>query len=211
MEHPASASSTASSTASSPAASRRLVLLSPDDATFAARFPVLVEAALAAGLRPTVVTRVVDHRAAIEALGARVVPFALGVSRLNPMAAGYEAGQLAGILRALETDLIHCLGLRAIVVGGSAAAMAGLGARIYQPDDLAALGARTDAAGRLSRLALRGVVRGALATRSTRFLCETAADAAALGLDPAETGLALVGPDGLGAAARTLYEDLARA
>jgi hypothetical protein len=187
---------------------RHLVLHAPDDAAFAARFLPLVAAARALGLSATVVTQVAAHRGAIEAAGARVVPFALGTSRLNPMAAGYEAGQLAGILKALEADLIHCLGLRAIVVGGTAAAMSGIGSRIYQPDDLAALAARSDVAGRLSRLALRHAIRGPLATRATRYLCENPADAAALGLDPADTGLALVGPDGLGAAAGTLYAEL---
>ncbi|GJD74600.1 MULTISPECIES: hypothetical protein [Methylobacterium] len=192
-------------------APRRLVLLAPDDTGFAARFLPLVAAARSAGLAATVVTRVDAHRGAIEAAGARVVPFALGTSRINPMAAGYEAGQLAGILKALEADLLHAIGLRAIVVGGTAAAMSGIGARIYQPDDLAALGARTDAAGRLTRFTLRQALRGALATRTTRYLCETTADAAALGLDPADTALALVGADGLGAAAATLYGEFARA
>ena len=90
----------------------------------------LEAAARAAGLSATVVTRVDAHRGAIEAAGARVVPFALGTSRINPMAAGYEAGQLAGILKALEADLLHAIGLRAIVVGGTAAAMSGIAARI---------------------------------------------------------------------------------
>jgi hypothetical protein len=157
------------------------------------------------------VTRVDAHRGAIEAAGARVVPFALGTSRINPMAAGYEAGQLAGILKALEADLLHAIGLRAIVVGGTAAAMSGIAARIYQPDDLAALNARTDAAGRLTRFALRQALRGPLATRTTRYLCATAAEAAALGLDPADTALALAGADGLAAAAGTLYGEFARA
>ena len=191
-------------------APRRLVLLGPDDAAFADRFLPLLAAAREAGLSPIVVTRVGAHRAAIEAAGARVVPFALGASPRNPMAAGYEAGQLAGILKALEADLLHAIGLRAIVVGGTAAAMSGIGARIYQPDDLATLAARSDATGRLTRLALRGAIRGPLASRATRYLCETPAEAAVLGLDPADTGLALVGPDGLAAAAGTLYAELAR-
>ncbi|MCJ2034069.1 hypothetical protein [Methylobacterium sp. J-068] len=198
-------------TSASGALPRHLVLLCPDGAAFAARFLPLVAAALERGLSASVVTRVTAHRAVIEAAGARVVPFALGTARLNPMAAGYEAGQLAGILKALEAGLIHCLGLRAIVVGGTAAAMSGVGARIYQPDDLAALAARNDSAGRLSRLALRHAIRGPLATRRTRFLCQSPADAAALDLDPADTGLTLVGPDGLGAAAGTLYAELFRA
>ncbi|KQP38414.1 hypothetical protein ASF49_05290 [Methylobacterium sp. Leaf104] len=198
-------------TPASGAAPRRLVLLAPDDAGFAARFLPLVAAARSAGITATVVTRVDAHRGAIEAAGARVVPFALGTSRLNPMAAGYAAGQLAGILKALEADLLHALGLRAIVVGGTAAAMSGIAARIYQPDDLAALTARTDAGGRLTRFGLRKALRGPLATRTTRYLCETPAEAAALGLDPADTALALVGADGLGAAAGTLYGEFARA
>jgi len=198
-------------TPASAAAPRRLVLLAPDDAGFAARDLPLVAAARAAGLSATVVTRVDAHRGAIEAADARVVPFALGTSRLNPMAAGYEAGQLAGILKALEADLLHAIGLRAIVVGGTAAAMSGIAARIYQPGDLAALNARTDAAGRLTRFGLRGALRGPLATRATRYLCATAAEAAALGLDPADTALALAGADGLAVAAGTLYGEFARA
>ena len=93
-------------------------------------------------------TRVRDHRAAIEATGAQVVPLEAERSSLNPMAAGYAAGQLAAILKALKADIVHCIALRGILVGGTAAAMAGIPARVYALTGLGLIGARKDRAGR---------------------------------------------------------------
>ena len=69
---------------------------------------------------------------------------------LNPMAAGYAAGQLAAILQAEKPDIVHCIALRAILVGGVAAAMAGIERRVYALTGLGFLGARTDRRGRLA-------------------------------------------------------------
>jgi glycosyltransferase involved in cell wall biosynthesis len=140
-------------------------------------------------------------RAAIEATGARVVAFEDERSSLNPMSAGYAAGQLAGILKALHADIVHCIALRAILVGGTAAVMAGVPARVYALTGLGLLGARKDRAGSLSRLALRHIIRGPLATARTRFVFENPDDARALGLDPADTAVTVVGGAGVDPAA----------
>ena len=87
-----------------PTPMRSLVFVVTEDWFFASHFLPLARAGVAMGLSVAVVTRVRAHRAAIEATGARVVPLEAERSSLNPMAAGYAAGQLAAILKALKAD-----------------------------------------------------------------------------------------------------------
>ncbi|ACA19373.1 glycosyl transferase group 1 [Methylobacterium sp. 4-46] len=168
-----------------------------EDWFFASHFLPMARAAVAAGHRVAVVTRVRDHRGAIEAAGAQVVALEAERSSLNPMSAGYAAGQLAALLKALRADLVHCVALRGILVGGAAAALAGIPRRVYALTGLGLLGARQDRAARLARGALRHLIRGPLETRATRYLVENPDDAALLGLDPAESRVTLVGGAGV--------------
>ena len=184
-----------------PTPMRSLVFVVTEDWFFASHFLPLARAGAAMGLSVAVVTRVRDHRAAIEATGARVVPLEAERSSLNPMAAGYAAGQLAAILKALKADIVHCIALRAILVGGTAAAMANVPGRVYALTGLGLIGARQDRVGGLARTALRHLIRGALASRRTRFLFENPDDARALGLDPADTAVTIVGGAGVDPAA----------
>ncbi|MCE4225699.1 glycosyltransferase family 4 protein [Methylobacterium sp. C25] len=165
---------------------KTVAFVSSDDAVFAADGLPMARAAIAMGLSVAVITRIGSHREAIEATGARLVALDDGRSGLNPMSAGYAAGQLSAILKALKADIVHCVGLRGILVGGTAAAMAGIQSRVYAP------GALARDSGRLSRLAVKGLLRGPLANRSTRYLLESADDARALGLDPADTAVTIL-------------------
>ncbi|MDP4004922.1 glycosyltransferase family 4 protein [Methylobacterium sp. NEAU K] len=180
-----------------PTPMRSLVFVVTEDWFFASHFLPMARAALAMGLSVTVVTRVRAHRAAIEATGARVVALEAERASLNPMAAGYAAGQLAAILKALRADIVHCIALRGILVGGTAAAMAGIPARVYALTGLGLMGARSDRVGRAARLALRALIRGPLASARTRFLFENPDDALALGLDPSERSVTVVGGAGV--------------
>ncbi|CAA2137189.1 N, N'-diacetylbacillosaminyl-diphospho-undecaprenol alpha-1,3-N-acetylgalactosaminyltransferase (plasmid) [Methylobacterium bullatum] len=176
---------------------KRLVFVVTEDWFFASHFLPMARAAVAMGLSVAVVTRVRAHRAVIEATGARVVELEAERSSLNPMAAGYAAGQLAAILKGLKADIVHCIALRSILVGGTAAAMAGISGRVYALTGLGLMGARADLAGRMGRLALRQLIRGPLASKQTRFLFENPDDATALGLDPADTAVTIVGGAGI--------------
>ena len=161
-------------------------------------FLPMARAASEMGLEPVVVARVRHHRAALEAAGARVVPLEAERRSLNPMAAGYAAGQLATILRAERPDIVHCIALRAIVVGGAACAMAGIGRRVYALTGLGLLGARRDLVGRSAHAGLSALIRGPLESRTTRYLFENPDDPALLGLDPAdETRVTIVGGAGI--------------
>ncbi|MCJ2015424.1 glycosyltransferase [Methylobacterium sp. J-076] len=180
---------------------RRLVFIATEDWFFASHFLPMARAAVAMGLDVTVVARVRDHAEVIRAAGVRVVPLEAERSSLNPMAAGYAAGQLAAILKALKPDIVHCIALRAILVGGTAAAIAGIPSRVFAVTGLGLIGAREDRVGRAGRLALRALIRGPLATRRTRFLFENPDDAIALGLDPSDRTVTVVGGAGIDPAA----------
>jgi len=176
---------------------RSLVFVVTEDWFFASHFLPMARAAIGMGLSVAVVTRVRAHRAVIEATGARVVPLEADRASLNPMAAGYAAGQLAGILKALNADIVHCIALRSILVGGTAAAMAGIPARVYALTGLGLVGARDDRIGRAARLGLKALIRGPLASGRTRFLFENPDDALALGLDPSEQAVTVLGGAGV--------------
>ena len=174
-----------------------LAFVVTEDWFFASHFLPMARAAVGIGLSVAVITRVRSHRQAIEATGARVVELEAERSSLNPMTAGYAAGQLSGILKALKADIVHCIALRGILIGGTAAAMAGIPTRIYALTGLGLLGARTDTTSRLARAAAKALIRGPLASRRTRYLFENADDARGLGLDPADTAVTIVGGAGV--------------
>ena len=182
--------------APSPVQGRRLVFVVTEDWFFASHFLPMARAAAELGLDVAVVTRVRSHREIIEETGAKVIPLQAERRSLNPMAAGYSAGQLAAILKGEKADLVHCIALRSILVGGSAATLAGVGRRVYALTGLGLLGARADRAGRLAQGAVRLLVRG-LETRQTRYLFENRDDPRLLGLDPEGSRVAVVGGAGI--------------
>ena len=179
------------------AAPRTVAFVATEDWFFASHFLPLARATVASGHRAVVVARVRDHGGAIAATGAQVVPFEADRASLNPWTLGDAAGRLAGVLRALKPDLVHSIALKGILLGGTAAAMAGVSRRVHAVTGLGYLGARRDRAGRLGRLAVKAVVRGPLSTGRTRYLFENPDDAAAFGLagDPRATILGGAGVD----------------
>ncbi len=175
---------------------RKLVFVITEDWFFASHFLPMARAARELGLDVAVVARVRDHREAIEATGARVIPLQVERRSINPMTAGYAAGQLAAILKAEKADIVHCIALKSILVGGFAATLAGVGRRVYALTGLGFLGARTDRIGRLSQRAVRLLVRG-LETPKTRYLVENTDDPRLLGLDPSGPKVTVVGGAGI--------------
>jgi glycosyltransferase involved in cell wall biosynthesis len=180
-------------------AGRKLVFVVTEDWFFASHFLPMARAARELDLDVAVVTRVRAHREVIEGTGARIIPLEAERRSLNPMAAGYAAGQLASVLKAEKADIVHCIALRGILVGGVAAAMAGIDRRVFALTGLGFIGARQDLVGRLAQRAIRLLTRG-LTTRRTRYLFENTDDPRLLGLDPAAPEVTIVGGAGVDAA-----------
>jgi glycosyltransferase involved in cell wall biosynthesis len=177
-------------------AGRKLVFVVTEDWFFASHFMPMARAARELGLEVLVVARVRDHRSAIEAVGARVVALDAERRSLNPLSAGYAAGRLAAVLRQEKPDLVHCIALRPILVGGAAAAMAGVRRRVFALTGLGFLGARQDWLGRGARAAVRAAVRG-LETKETRYIFENPDDPRLIGLDPDAARVLILGGAGV--------------
>jgi glycosyltransferase involved in cell wall biosynthesis len=195
-------SSTPAARPDAPYRGKKLVFVVTEDWFFASHFLPMARAAREVGLDVAVVTRVRDHRAAIETAGGRIIALDVERRSLNPMAAGYAAGRIAAILRAERADIVHCIALRAILTGGAAAVMAGVPRRVYALTGLGFVGARTDLVGRAARGAMRALIRGPLETRQTHYLFENPDDPRLVGLDPADAGrVTIVGGAGVDPAA----------
>lgn len=175
---------------------RKIAFIVTEDWFFASHFLPMAQAARELGLDVIVITRVRDHGEAIEATGARLIPLEAERRSLNPMAAGYAAGQIASILKAEKVNLVHCIALKCILVGGFAAIMAGIGPRIYALTGLGFLGARQDRIGRMARRAIRLLVRG-LGNEQTRYLFENEDDPRFLGFDPHDSRITILGGAGI--------------
>ena len=149
----------------------------------------MLRAANELNLAATVIGPVGAHRDLLEAEEAREIPLNAGRSGFSPIRAGHAAGQIAAELKSVKPDLVHCVGLRSVLIGGAAAAMAGIGRRVY---GLPGLGYRATKAGLLgagTRASLRVLLTEQLRSAGTRFVFEAEEDAGLLHLDPSDARL----------------------
>lgn len=158
-------------------------VVSDEDAFVASGLP-LVRAAREVELEADVITPAASRRAAVEATGACPIGLGADLGSLNPMRAGYSAGQLAAVLKRTKPDLVHCVGLGPALIGGAAGAMAGIDRRIYAIGPLGKLTGGTGLVARAARWATAILLKGPLQSRGTRYVFETAQDARLLGFGP---------------------------
>lgn len=179
-----------------PEKAAHLVFLVTEDWFFVSHFLPMARAAREMGLRVTVITRVRAHREAIEATGARVIALEADRRSLNPLAIWKTWRSLAQLLAEEKPDILHCIALRSIVLGGLAVPRGC--STVFALTGLGFLGARTDPAGRTVAAVMRRVLRHGLAGPKTRFLFENEDDARVLGLDPQDASkVALAGGAGV--------------
>jgi glycosyltransferase involved in cell wall biosynthesis len=100
-------------------------------------------------------------------------------------------------VRAQRPDIVHCIALRPIMIGGVAARLAGTKALILAPTGLGYLWLKPGIMGRLIRGAVRFVVGSLLYGSGTRYLFENREDPVALGLDPDAANITVVGGAGV--------------
>lgn len=91
-------------------------MLITEDWFAASHFLPLLRALVEAGSDVTVVTRVDAKRAAVEATGARVVPFDYLRGPLRPVQELQIARRLARVVRSLAPDAVHAIALKPIAL-----------------------------------------------------------------------------------------------
>lgn len=175
---------------------KKIAFVATEDWFLASHFLPMLRAARGMGLEVVVTTRVRDHAPVLEAAGARIVPLEAERRSMDPLSAASAVARLAMIFRRERPDLVHCISLKGIVIGGAAARLAGIDRQVYALTGLGLTGARTDMTGRMGRRAIRALVRG-LESRRTRYLFENTDDPRILGLASTDRRVTLVGGAGI--------------
>jgi glycosyltransferase involved in cell wall biosynthesis len=109
----------------------RLLFVVTEDWYFVSHRLPLAAAALRAGFRVAVATRVQDHAAPVVDAGIELIELTrLRRSSLNPLLEAAAVAELTGVLRRWKPDLVHLVALKPVLYGSLAARLAGAAARV---------------------------------------------------------------------------------
>ena len=160
-------------------ARRKILYVVTEDWFFASHFLPMARAAQGLGLEVVVATRVARHRPAIERENIRVIPVQVERGQLKGVVGQVRA--LASLIAAERPAIVHCIALRSILVGGRAAARAGVRRLVLAPTGLGNLWTETGIRAALGRRAMLSTVRR-LRGPDTVFLFENHDDPLSLGV-----------------------------
>src|SRR2546423_4626345 len=161
----------------------KLLYLVTEDWFFVSHFLPMARAARAAGFEVVVATRMRDHAARIEAEGCRVVPLEGERRSLGIVEAIRGFFRIASIVRAERPDIVHCIALRMVSLGGLAARTGGAKRLVLAPTGLGLLWSEDGLANRFARVMLRVIVGRWLRRGQTRYLFENSDDPREFGLE----------------------------
>ena len=175
----------------------KLLYLVTEDWFFVSHFLPMARAARAAGFEVVVATRVRNHAARIEAEGCRVVPLEGERRSLGIAEALRGFVRIVSIVRAERPDVVHCIALRMVALGGLAARIGGAKRLVLAPTGLGLLWSEESPFNRFARAVLRVVIGTWLRGPQTRYLFENTDDPKEFGLEnsPAVTIVPGAGAD----------------
>jgi len=161
----------------------KLLYLITEDWFFVSHFMPMARTARAAGFEVVVATRVREHRGRIEAEGFRVVPLENERRSLGLMEALRGFLRIVRIVRAERPDIVHCIALRMVAIGGLAARAGGAKRLVLAPTGLGLLWSEESAFNSFARALLRFIVGRCLRGRNTHYLFENTDDPREFGLE----------------------------
>jgi glycosyltransferase involved in cell wall biosynthesis len=175
----------------------KLLYFITEDWFFVSHFLPMAQVARECGFEVVVATRVREAGERIRTSGVSVIPVDSKRGSFSPLVAIRDFVQLSAIVRAQRPDIVHCIALRPIMIGGLAARLAGAKGLVLAPTGLGYLWLKPGVVGHLIRSVVRFVVGSLLNGRSTRYLFENREDPVALGLDPDASNITVVGGAGV--------------
>jgi len=162
----------------------RIVYIVGEDWFFVSHFLGMAKAAEKAGFDVVVVTRVVAHRAAMEAQGCRVIDAPIKRRAFGPLTSIGALKFYRAVLAAERPAIVHCIALKSILLGGLAARLAGVQALVLAPTGLGFLWTSNGVNSWVGRMAVRLTIKALLLNRRTRCLFENRDNPGELWLDP---------------------------
>jgi glycosyltransferase involved in cell wall biosynthesis len=178
----------------------KILFLATEDWFFASHFLPLVKAARDCALDVIVASRVDRHRNILEDSGCRVIALPIRRGKLGPVAL---IGEIAAVLQTIRNerpDIVHCIALRMVILGGIASRLAGVRRVILAITGLGTLWLNQDGLSIGARAVVRAIVRG-LARRGAVAVFENHDDPHEFGLEPGADNVAIVPGAGVSATA----------
>jgi glycosyltransferase involved in cell wall biosynthesis len=175
----------------------KILYLITEDWFFVSHFLPMARAARAAGFDVAVATRTGAQAGRIAAEGFRVIALDQRRRSLGPFEAAGNIARARQVIGAERPDIVHCIALRPVVLGGIAARLAGVPGVVLAPTGLGHLWTDRGLAARLARRCVRLLVGSTLRRPGTRYLFENRDDPQELGLDPDGPEVTIVGGAGV--------------
>ena len=175
----------------------KILFLVTEDWFFASHFLPMAQAAQDCGYQVAVATRVREDGERLKAHGISVIPIESKRGSFSPLVVVRDFVQLLAILRAERPDVVHCISLRTIVIGGLAAKLAGARNLVLAPTGLGHLWLDRGLSVGIARNIVRRVVGSWLRGPRTYYLFENHDDPREFGLDPDGADVTIVGGAGV--------------
>jgi glycosyltransferase involved in cell wall biosynthesis len=175
----------------------KILYLVTEDWFFASHFLPMAQAARECGLEVAIAARVHAAGERLAAEGIRVVAMTGERGTLSPVRGVQDFMQALRIVRAERADIVHCVALRPVVIGGLAARLAGAREIILAPTGLGHLWFERGLGARFLRNVVRIVVGSWLRGPRTHYLFENRDDPREFGLDPDGSDITIVGGSGV--------------
>lgn len=170
----------------------RIAFVISEDWFFVSHFLPMLRAAQDAGLDPLIITRVGRCQSILERLGARVIPLNVERRRIGPLAVASSVRRMAKILRAEKVDIVHCIALRSIILGGIAANLAGVRNRVMAVTGGGLLTANRGLGAGILRRLIKGSITLIALRGQNQFLFENVTDPLSFGLKPTTPNVTIV-------------------
>jgi glycosyltransferase involved in cell wall biosynthesis len=160
----------------------KLLYLVTEDWFFVSHFLPMAREARSMGFEVVVATRVREQATRITGEGFRVVPLEGERRSVGVVEVVRGFTRIVQIVRAERPDLVHCIALRMVALGGLAARFGGAKRLVLAPTGLGTLWSGDSAVKRVARAVLRFVIGKWLRGPQTRYLFENTDDAREFGL-----------------------------
>ena len=176
---------------------RKILFLISEDWFFVSHFLPMARAARAAGFEVVVATRVNKHRQRIAAEQCRVIPLDIERGSLAAIEILRGVARVFSIVRREKPDIVHCIALRMIILGGLPAKFAGAQSLVLAPTGLGHLWTGNGLTERFLRPIIRAIVGRWLRGPRTHYLFENRDDPGEFGLSAADPQVTIVAGAGV--------------
>jgi glycosyltransferase involved in cell wall biosynthesis len=176
---------------------RKILFLISEDWFFVSHFLPMARAARAAGFEVVVATRVNRHQERLAAEQCRVIPLDIERGSLAALDVLRGVARVFSIVRREQPDIVHCIALRMIILGGLPAKFAGARSLVLAPTGLGHLWTGNGFTERCLRPIVRAIVGRWLRGPRTHYLFENSDDPGEFGLSPADPHVTIVAGAGV--------------